>query len=338
VADIGDRRKPRVSVIVPAYNAMPYLSELLSSFDDQGLSGGQLQIIMIDDGSTDETAAVLDDFGHDRGNVIVLHQANSGWPGQPRNRGLDLATGRWVFFADADDYFAPGALAELADFGDQHRSQIVQPRVARFGTKHGGRRRTQTRARVSKESAFRSFTPHKLVRRDLIMDNGVRFPEGKVRLEDGIFFSRCYLLADRISVLAERDYYMVRGRTDGLNISRQPKDPASYVNSVEQIVQTIDELSVDPTSSRLIAVVLHRKCLKLYRGGFADLPDALKGQWLDEHRRFFDRHVTPAIRSQLDLLDQERLDLVMDGDRAGILAHIRSHRVHPADRHTSQGI
>jgi glycosyltransferase involved in cell wall biosynthesis len=309
-------------VVVPVYNAMPYLTELLTSLDDQGLSATQLQIILVDDGSTDDSPAVLDDFGRDRSNVIVLHQENSGWPGQPRNRGLDLATGRWIFFADADDYFTPGALAELADYGDRQRTEVVVPRIKRFGNRSAGRRLAKTKARVSMEVAFKSFTPHKLVRRELIMKNGLRFPEGKVRLEDGIFFSRCFLLAESISTLADRDYYMMRGRSDGGNISRQPKDPAGYVRSVEQIVRTTNELTDDPgLRGRLIAIVLHRKCLKLYAGGFARLSDDLQQQWLAEHQRLLTRYVTPEIRTALAPIDQERLDLIIAGDRPAVLAH-----------------
>ncbi|WP_195909255.1 glycosyltransferase family A protein [Microlunatus sp. Gsoil 973] len=335
-ASLGVRRRPRVSVVVPVFNAMPYLTELLSSLDDQGLSPAQLQVILVDDGSTDGSPAVLDDFGRDRPNVIVLHQVNSGWPGQPRNKGLEHATGRWVFFADADDYFASGALADLADYGDRQRTQIVLPRVNRFGNRSAGRRLVKTKDRVSKEVAFRSFTPHKLVRRDLIMKNGVRFPEGKVRLEDGIFFSRCFLLTDRISALADREYYMMRGRTDGGNISRQPKDPAGYVSSVERIVQTTNELCDDPgLRSRLIAIVLHRKCLKLYAGGFARLSDDLQQRWLTEHRQLLTRYMTAEIRAELAPIDQDRLALVLTGDRSRILAHIRDNRVRPAGRTTA---
>jgi poly(ribitol-phosphate) beta-N-acetylglucosaminyltransferase len=327
---LSGRRRPRVSVIIPAFNAMPYLNELLASLDDQGLSRRQLEVIIIDDGSTDDTAAVLEDYGRGRPNVTVLHQENSGWPGQPRNRGLGLARGAWIFFADADDYLAPGALAELADYGDQQSAQLVLPRVERIGTRGTGRPFRTTIPAARKKTAFRTFTPHKLVRHELIKNNDVRFPEGKIRLEDGIFFSRCYLLADKISILANRSYYMLRGRADGGNISRQRIDPDLYMVSLGRIAQNVYDLSSGPEmTTALITELLRRKCFRLYIDRFDRLAPAGQHTWLAAHLRFFTAHVTPEIRAALAPINQERLDLVLAQDRPGMLAHIRSAKLRP---------
>lgn len=323
------RRGVRVSVIVPVYNGMPYLPQLLDSLDDQGLGRDQLQVIIVNDGSTDQTGEVLNAYARSHPRAIVLHQANSGWPGQPRNRALDHAQGRWVFFADADDYLAPQALLDLADFGDLHDAQLVLPRVCRVGTRSGGRPFNETLVSVSKKQAFRTFTPHKLVRRDLVVENRVRFPEGKVRLEDGIFFSRCYLLAERISVLADRDLYFLRGRADGSNISAQRIEPEAYVVSLERIAQNVDELSRGPKMTRgLIAELLRRKVFKIYLPErFPRAPLALQERWIAAHAGFLADHLDQQVRAALSPANAELADLVMAGDRTGVLASIASRTV-----------
>ena len=110
-----------VSVIIPVFNAMPYLEGLMDSLLDQGLSPHEYEIIAVDDGSTDEGPVVLDRYAARYPQVVVIHQANSGWPGIPRNRGLAAARGRFVFFADADDQMGREALGRMVDFADRRQ-------------------------------------------------------------------------------------------------------------------------------------------------------------------------------------------------------------------------
>ena len=111
---------PDVTVIVGAYEAMPYLIRCLESVEAQTLGPERIEIVAVDDGSTDGTGAYLDEFAARSGfPVRVLHQPNSGGPSGPRNVGLDLARGRYVFFLDADDYFGEQALERMVAMADQ---------------------------------------------------------------------------------------------------------------------------------------------------------------------------------------------------------------------------
>jgi glycosyltransferase involved in cell wall biosynthesis len=321
-----------VSVIVPVHDAVEYLPALLRSMDEQGL-GRRMDLILVDDGSTDGSGALLDDYASTSSSVTVIHQENSGWPGQPRNRGLDLAHGRWIFFADADDYLAPGALRELIDFGDAQESLVVIPRVSRTGTRSDtGRAFTETVVDARKKVAFRTFTPHKLIRRDLIETHRLRFPEGMVRLEDGIMISRAYLLADRISILAERDYYFYRGRDDGQNISAQRIVPESYVASVQRIAENVLELSRGPKMTRaLIAELTRRKILKVYAPErFPRYSRAIQQRWIDAHRPYLDGYVDAAVHSALSERNQAVCDLVRAGDLDALLDHLTATSVDPS--------
>ena len=135
-----------VSVVIPVFNAMPYLHELLESLAGQDLPDDAYEVIAVNDGSTDDSGAELDAFAERHPNVRVVHQENTGWPGGPRNRGLDLARGRYVFFADADDLLGPEALRRLVAFADEHGSDVIVPRMVGLNGRAAmvGPRRTDT--------------------------------------------------------------------------------------------------------------------------------------------------------------------------------------------------
>ncbi len=103
-----------VSVVIPLFNKAPYIRRALTSVLEQTASA--LEVIVIDDGSTDDGANIARQCGDAR--VRVISQANSG-PGAARNRGLSLARGEFIAFLDSDDYWLPTFLAEgLSGFAD----------------------------------------------------------------------------------------------------------------------------------------------------------------------------------------------------------------------------
>ena len=98
-----------VSVIVPAYNAENYIEECMDSILRQ--EGVRVEIIAVDDGSTDQSGAILDDYAERCDNVKVIHQPNGGIS-SARNSGLQSATGKYICYLDSDDYYITGALAQ----------------------------------------------------------------------------------------------------------------------------------------------------------------------------------------------------------------------------------
>ncbi|MBD8080176.1 glycosyltransferase family 2 protein [Cellulosimicrobium arenosum] len=233
-------RRPDVTVVIPVYNAGPYLDELLDSLQAQTLDNERFEVIAVDDGSTDGSSTVLDARATTMSNLRVVHQENSGWPGIPRNRGLDMSRARYVFFADADDVIAPEAMRRLVAFADRHGSDVVLPKMVGLDGRWVGERiYRKTQVDADLELAFKTLTPQKLFRVSLLHSHGIRFPEEKVRLEDGIVMAQAYLRASRVSILADQDYYHLRRRDDGGNISRTRLDPAGYSWSVATVSRYI---------------------------------------------------------------------------------------------------
>ena len=118
---------PLVSVIVPVYNVAPYLEQCLDSIVNQTYRN--LEIILVDDGSTDESGAICDRYTEQDGRIQVVHKENGGLS-SARNVGLDKMTGEWVLFVDSDDWIELNTLeflfeqknerAEIVEFGIYH--------------------------------------------------------------------------------------------------------------------------------------------------------------------------------------------------------------------------
>ena len=93
--------KPKISIIVPIYKCEDYIEEMLHSLLQQTLS--DIQIILVDDGSPDNSGKICDDYALKDKRIIVIHQENQG-AGMARNTGLDNATGEYIGFCDSDDW------------------------------------------------------------------------------------------------------------------------------------------------------------------------------------------------------------------------------------------
>ena len=106
----GGERLPRISVIVPAYNAAPFLETCVRSILGQDFS--DLELLLVDDGSTDGTGALCDRLAETDPRIRVIHQENAG-VSAARNRGVREATGELIAFVDADDWLERSAYGEM---------------------------------------------------------------------------------------------------------------------------------------------------------------------------------------------------------------------------------
>lgn len=113
----------RISVIIPVYNVQAYLPECLDNVISQDYC--DLEIILIDDGSKDDSGKICDEYAAKDSRIRVIHQANAG-AGAAKNAGLRAATGKYLAFLDSDDYLEPGAYSHMVSILQETGADVVQ--------------------------------------------------------------------------------------------------------------------------------------------------------------------------------------------------------------------
>jgi poly(ribitol-phosphate) beta-N-acetylglucosaminyltransferase len=302
---------PAVSVIIATYNAGPLLAQALDALAAQSLPPELIEIIVVDDGSTDGTWSYLSELESPRSNIKIFQQQHTGGPSAGRNRALSEATGTYVFFHDADDYLGPDALRRLVAVADQQESDIVVAHVSWIGRPEAERRssRTVLDADILDDGVWRALTPHKLIRRSLIEDLGLRFCDDMVQGEDQVFMAALLFAARKISILGGRDLYNRRLLPDGSNLSRQRQTLANKQLTASRMVElVVANTTAGPRRDRMLQRVFVKT-----------LPPALSRPFMvagsEERKEFLDvmqAQVFPYMPASVlaDLGDRQRLRML----------------------------
>lgn len=215
---------PKVSIIVPVYNVEEYLERCVNSLRSQTL--GEIEIILVDDGSTDGSGKLCDKYGNEDGRIRVIHKQNEG-QGIARNRGLDIAAGKYVAFVDSDDYMERTAYEKI-----YHALEAEQAQLCSFGyVKQDAQGTVFYRSGLERECLGREeirteFVGHffgddpgnnklsgvsacmTVFSREVIDGHGIRFrSEREVASEDTIFNLDFCLHIERALVLSEEFYH-----------------------------------------------------------------------------------------------------------------------------------
>ncbi|MFI9330668.1 glycosyltransferase family 2 protein [Kitasatospora sp. NPDC052868] len=216
---------PDVTVVIAVYNTMPYLTACLDSLVGQTIGPARMEVVAVDDGSTDGGGALLDDYAaRHPGLFTVLHQPNSGGPAAPTNRGLALARGRYVLFLGADDWLGAEALERMVTAADTWGSDVLIPKQVGVN----GRLVPQgifaaTAASVGFEDSALAWAlaDTKLFRLEPIRRHNLARNEDLKVYSDQPFTLAACLRAGRISVLADYDYYFLVLREDLGNVTQR---------------------------------------------------------------------------------------------------------------------
>lgn len=311
----------KVTVVVPTHNTSRGALTGVQSLLSQTMPASEYEVIYVDDGSTDDTPDLIEHCAADRPNFRVVRSTNSGWPGRPRNIGIDQARGEFIFFADDDDWLEPEALERLYARAVTDCADIVIGRVVGHGR---GTPRDLFRASLtggdirnpSHAVLLWSTTVHKLFRASFLRDNNLRFEEGKVRLEDHMFILSAFLRTQSVSILHDVPIYHWVRHEDFGNISFGRVDPVAYSGSVARIFEMINAEIDDPaTRERFISLWYRRKLLRhIPQKQFTDSPFEFAEAIVAANRAVITKWVNPAQDDVMTYTLRNRARLLRDGE------------------------
>ncbi|MBR1783969.1 MAG: glycosyltransferase [Bacteroidales bacterium] len=254
---------PLFSLVIPVYNVAPYLADCLASVARQDF--GDWEAVCIDDGSTDGSGSLLDDYSRLDVRFRVSHQANRGLSAA-RNAGLAMARGEYVLFLDSDDTLEPNALGSLA-------GQVDGEDLVCFGGWRGEEREVPAAAHYP--SGWDYYNQHALeprvfpfvcvvlrcYRRQFLLDSGLRFREGILH-EDNHFTPRVCLAAGRVRAVGLALYHY-RLREGSIMHTRSLRSRRDLIAIANDLSAHFMQYSVDNS-------VIYRALTHHYQAAFAD--------------------------------------------------------------------
>lgn len=232
-----------ISIIVPVYNVERYIPMCLESIIQQHLL--DYEVIMVDDGSTDGSGAICDEFAERYPQFRVIHKENGG-VSAARNRGIEEANGEYILFLDSDDFLVPDAIKPLLELARDNELDVLgynytnvpegateappisnklEPLEIMNGVKY-----------VEKYNFVTGCVVY-IVRREHLVKNNIKFTVGHM-LEDAGFSMRVYLLAERLAqanCVAYCYRYCPTSITHNLSEEHQRKILNDYINAANEI-------------------------------------------------------------------------------------------------------
>lgn len=288
----------KVSVVIPVYNSMLYLNECLDSVVNQTLQ--DIEIICVDDGSTDESISILQSYAQKDSRVHIIQQQNQ-YAGVARNTGLEVAKGQYVIFWDSDDYFSLDALEKLYQKAVTCNADICICDAQDFDNEtgnllaHNYLRKPYPEdevfsIRTFKQNIFTFTSPvtwNKLIRKEFLLENQIQFQKTK-HINDVLGIFTAMSCADRIVTLPEKLIFYRCNRKDSLMNTYGNKKDSVFV-AYRQLKDDLNKKGIldDPEilqafNNKVLAIALFmmRYCNTYEQ--YAEYYDTMRQQYFPE--------------------------------------------------------
>ena len=200
---------PLISFVIPVYNVAPYVRECLKSVIEQDFR--DFEVCVVDDGSTDGSSAICDEYAATYPGLFKLrHQPNQG-VSVARNNALDMATGQYIWFVDADDYILPGSICYISEILRKSGCDTLffgnEPFVADTATEY--EIINDRNDFLYRHTCF--CNPLMIFSREIIAKNDIQFPVG-IRMGEDLEFQYTYLIHSRKLATTPSSFYHIRER------------------------------------------------------------------------------------------------------------------------------
>ncbi|OZG49204.1 glycosyltransferase [Bombiscardovia coagulans] len=244
-------KDPTVSIVVPAYNVERYLNRCMDSITNQTYQ--RLQIILVDDGSTDGTGRLCDEWAERDDRVKTVHRTNGGLAAA-RNTGLEQVTGQYILFVDSDDWIAKDAIGLLLENALENQSDVVsfdlQPMnsAGEFPRKYVvSRDFPQIKMSFGKDCLEQLYSRHInnyvwcfLYKTEFLKENNISF-NGNIRfLEDALFTNKVLRCVHLVSYYGTKPLYYYFMRSDSLTHKSGTAHAQDGLTVVKQILDESD--------------------------------------------------------------------------------------------------
>lgn len=308
----GSKAQVQLAVVMPVYNAMPFLTDALDALLAQDIGLENFELIAIDDGSTDDGLATLISYAEQFPHARIYTQPNSGGPSQPRNFAMAKVEAKYFFLHDADDWLAPESLRNMVNVAEKNQTDIVTIRMVGVGGRNvptKAFRQTLELTDIWSSELYRLQNPMKMFRTSFVREHDLHFPENMVVGEDRYFIMHAYFATHRQSLLADQDYLYFRYRDDDQNLTSRVNSFSHKFLAVKTAVELLESLA--PEGATIDEFMLRHLRVEVgdaFLGPFvAEKDEALKREgfeWLSEVSRRYehligDRSLRPASRAML---------------------------------------
>ncbi|GLX70389.1 glycosyltransferase family 2 protein [Paenibacillus glycanilyticus] len=222
----------KVSIVVPTYNVEEYIDDFVRSLESMTVQLKDLEVIIVNDGSTDNSRAKLDRYMPDDECIKVVHlEKASGAAGYPRNVGIARATGTYITFMDPDDLYLADGIEKLLTAMERTGSDVVMGTFELFNSQktweHELFQYQLTHAKMNiriEEYPLLLRAPNnmalKLYRTDFVRDSELSFPVG-VAAQDAVFTAESFFQAEKITFIPEKIFkYRIRDNTSNLSVTQ----------------------------------------------------------------------------------------------------------------------
>ncbi|MDV8936248.1 bifunctional glycosyltransferase/CDP-glycerol:glycerophosphate glycerophosphotransferase [Leuconostoc sp.] len=254
--------KKKLAVIVPMYNVKDFIVEALDSLLKQGLTDDEMQVILIDDGSKDNTLKIAQEYVKKHPKLFEAYSFENGGLGASRNRGTRMANAEYITYLDPDDIIIDGSYHKALDILSETESDILVAGTKRFNSKRvwdswihsrsGNKDLRQTTFAEHPELVWDSTAWNKLYKLDFIRENNLYTPEG-ILYEDMPMVVPSLTLAKSIDVMSDT-MYMWRSRDFGAPSITQmsSNNPKPLIDRLFAMGSILDNLNKYNAASEIV--------------------------------------------------------------------------------------
>jgi glycosyltransferase involved in cell wall biosynthesis len=304
-----------ISIIVPTHNSAKYIERTLGSVLKQTIDLKNVEVVMVDDFSTDSTKEIIDNYADNYDNFVAVHLTeNSGFPGKPRNIGMEMSRGEYIMFMDHDDLYTEDICEVLYSKIVTEDADVVS---CRYMELHDDEKLIKSRdvfeddvteinvKNIDEENRLFLTPPSiwtKIFKKSFIMENNILFPEDTLA-EDVTFMTQVYLKASRIIYL--NNYF-------GYHYSIRDKE---------------DKSTIFTRNKKLLMAMLK---------GYYNIYNIIKAESKEEYFALVCQHSLPFWASQFILSDidvEDKKDLLNEADF--IFKLYNKYGLEPSDKHLS---